>query len=319
MIKKIDEPENILNTKGDFIEILGYNYVKLIMHLIMQTGNTNHATMSESTNSMPFVCKWLDSHSKPQYFKTVKELRKHVAKHDINSCNKSLPGNHIYICPWKDCKKSHNSIIMLEEHLRKHIQQRPFKCSVCNTRFDTPVALGQHLINNHKDSFTDFTSDDEIEELNSVDVLVKEKVDRDEANFLIDGKVKVSPTSHTAKLSYRDVLIKESVNNDVTNTSKKSSPDTKYPFYISYDQREEGLKLLHEGLIAISNMAEKRIEENLANYDPNNTDNLPAAPKDHLTEEEEEKLFWETIYDVYKGTDAIMMLTKAREMLGMKI
>ena len=85
----------------------------------------------------------------------MKELRKHVAKHDINSCNKSLPENHIYICPWKDCKKSHNSNIMLEgikicqvfsgfassadtveiimlllyltEHLRKHIQQRPFK------------------------------------------------------------------------------------------------------------------------------------------------------------------------------------------------
>ncbi|GBC00813.1 hypothetical protein RclHR1_03980029 [Rhizophagus clarus] len=278
--------------------------------------------MSESTNSMLFVCKWLDSHSKPQYFKTVKELKKHVSKHDINSCNKSLLGNQIYICPWKDCKKSHNNNIMLEEHLRKHIQQRPFKCSVCNTRFDTPVALGQHLINNHKDSFTDFTSDDEIEELSSdsseVDVLVKEKVGRDEANILIDGKVKVSPTSHTAKLSYRDVLIKGSVNNDVVNTSKKGSPDTKYPFSMSYDQREEGWKLYYEGLIAISDMAEKKIEKKLANYNPNNIDNLPEAPKDHLTEEEEEKLFWETMYDVYKGTDAIMMLTKAREMLGMK-
>jgi len=66
-------------------------------------------------------------------------------------------------------------------------------------------------------------------------------------------------------------------------------------------------------------MAEKKIEKELTNYDPNNIDNLPEAPKDHLTEEEEEKLFWETICDVYKGTDVIMMLTKAREMLGMKI
>lgn len=106
------------------------------------------------SESMPFVCKWLDSHYKPQYFKTVEELRKHVAKHDINSCNKTLPGTHTYICPWKGCKKSHNSNIMLEgikkfvncffgfasstdtieiiilyltEHLRRHIQQRPFK------------------------------------------------------------------------------------------------------------------------------------------------------------------------------------------------
>jgi len=246
----------------------------------------------------------------------VKELGEHVAKHDINSCNKSLPGNHTYICPWKDCKKSHNNNILLKEHLRRHIQQRPFKCSVCNTRFDTPVTLGQHLINNHKDSFMDFTSDDEIEELNSgkdeVDVLVNEKVDRDEADILIDGKVEVSPTSYTAKLSYRDVLIKGSVNKDVTNTSKKGSPDTKYPFSISYNQREEGLKLYYEALDAISDMAEKNVA---TNYDPNN---LPEAPKDDLTEEEEKNLFWETIYDVFKGTDAILKLTEAREMLGMK-
>ena len=59
---------------------------------------------------------------------------------------------------------------------------------------------------------------------------MKEKVDRDEVDILIDGKVEVSPTSHTAKLSYRDILIKGNVNKDVTNTSKKGSPDTKYPF-----------------------------------------------------------------------------------------
>lgn len=75
--------------------ILRYIYVILII----QTGNIYHATMSESTNPMPFVCKWLDAHSKSQYFETVKELRKHVAKYDINSCNKSPPGNLIYICP----------------------------------------------------------------------------------------------------------------------------------------------------------------------------------------------------------------------------
>jgi hypothetical protein len=78
------------------------------------------------------------------------------------------------------------------------------------------------------------------------------------------------------------------------------------------------LKLYYEGLDAISDMAEKKMEENLPNYDPNNIDNLPEAPKRHLTEEEEGKLFWETIYDVFKGTDALMKITKAREMLGMK-
>ncbi|GBB94867.1 hypothetical protein RclHR1_02430008 [Rhizophagus clarus] len=181
--------------------------------------------MSESINPKPFVCKWLYDHSKPQYFKTVEELRKHVAKHDVNFCNKSLS---IYICPWEGCKKSYNKDILLEEHLRKHIQQRPFKCPICShTRFVTPVALSQHLINNHKDSVVDFTGDNEIEKLNSgkdggeVDIFVKEKIDRDEVNTLVDGKVKyeVSPASHTAKLSYRDVLVKGSINKNAANTS----------------------------------------------------------------------------------------------------
>ncbi|PKY54245.1 hypothetical protein RhiirA4_472933 [Rhizophagus irregularis] len=85
--------------------------------------------MSESINPKPFVCKWLYPHSKPQE-------------------------SQMYT-PW-------------EEHLRKHIQQRPFKCPICSyIRFVTLVALSQHLINNHKDSFMDFTGNNEIEKLNS--------------------------------------------------------------------------------------------------------------------------------------------------------
>ena len=30
--------------------------------------------MSESANLMPFVCKWLDTHSDPQHFKTKENL-----------------------------------------------------------------------------------------------------------------------------------------------------------------------------------------------------------------------------------------------------
>ncbi|PKC53539.1 hypothetical protein RhiirA1_479099 [Rhizophagus irregularis] len=235
--------------------------------------------MSESINPKPFVCKWLYPHSKPQYFKTVDELRKHVAKHDINSCNKSLS---VYICPWEGCKKSYNKDILLEEHLH---------------------------------SFVDFTGDDEIEKLNSekdggeVDIFVKEKINRDDANTLVDGKIKyeVSPASHTAKLSYRDVLVKGSVNKNAANTSS-----------INY---EEGWKLYFEAAEAISVLMEKRFEEidDDYDYDSDNYDNVPEAPKGHLTEKEEDKLFWETICDVYKGTEAVTMMRKAREMLGMPI
>ncbi|CAG8476454.1 4108_t:CDS:1 [Funneliformis caledonium] len=108
--------------------------------------------------------------------------------------------------------------------------------------------------------------------------------------MFIDRKIKVSLTSHTAKLFYRDILIKGSINKNVTNTSKKGSLDIKYPFSISYDQREEGLKLYYKGLDTISDMAEKKIEKKLTNYDLNNIDNLPETPKDHLIEKEVRKL-----------------------------
>ncbi|GBB94866.1 hypothetical protein RclHR1_02430007 [Rhizophagus clarus] len=54
-------------------------------------------------------------------------------------------------------------------------------------------------------------------------------------------------------------------------------------------------------------------------YDSDNYDDVPEVPKGHLTEKEEDKLLWETICDVYKGTEAVTMMRKAREMLGMPI
>ncbi|PKC67386.1 hypothetical protein RhiirA1_393771 [Rhizophagus irregularis] len=187
-------------------------------------------------------------------------------------------------------------------------------CPICSyTRFVTPVALSQHLINNHKDSFVDFSGDVEIEKLNSgkdggeVDIFLKEKINRDDA--LVDEKVKyeVSPASHTARLSYRDVLVKGSVNENAANTSP-----------INY---EEGFKLYFEAAEAISTLMEERKDEidDDYDYDSDNYDNVPEVPKGHLTEEEEDKLFWETICDVCKGTEAVTMMRKARKMLGMPI
>ena len=68
-------------------------------------------TMAESANQMPFVCKWLYSHLKPLHFETQEELRNHIDKHDISSCNRSSLG---YICPWEGCNKRQSSIIKLE-------------------------------------------------------------------------------------------------------------------------------------------------------------------------------------------------------------
>ncbi|EXX57806.1 hypothetical protein RirG_203990 [Rhizophagus irregularis DAOM 197198w] len=128
--------------------------------------------MTESANLMPFVCKWLYSHSKPQHFETQEKLRKHIDEHDINSCNRASIGDPIYICPWEGCNKHQSSITKLEEHLHRHSRQRPFKCPICTgSRFCSLDALNRHLIINHNDSVVDSDTDndtlcDENEKLN---------------------------------------------------------------------------------------------------------------------------------------------------------
>ncbi|GBC01981.1 hypothetical protein RclHR1_04400004 [Rhizophagus clarus] len=61
----------------------------------------------------------------------------------------------------------------MSKHLRRHAQQKPFKCPICNlSRFGSPGALSQHLINVHNgnvDTDDDYdTLSDENEELNLV-------------------------------------------------------------------------------------------------------------------------------------------------------
>ena len=63
---------------------------------------------------MPFVCKWLGTHSDPQHFETEEKLRNHIIQHDINSCKRSILGDPIYIYLWKGCNKYQSSIIKLE-------------------------------------------------------------------------------------------------------------------------------------------------------------------------------------------------------------
>ncbi|GET62678.1 hypothetical protein GLOIN_2v1870611 [Rhizophagus irregularis DAOM 181602=DAOM 197198] len=92
------------------------------------------------------------THSDPQHFETKEKLRNHIVQHDINSCDKSTPGNPTYKCPWK-------------EHLRQHIKQRPFKVinilPVTLLYFGSPYALSQHLIINHSGSVADPDTDDD--------------------------------------------------------------------------------------------------------------------------------------------------------------
>ncbi|CAB4444096.1 unnamed protein product [Rhizophagus irregularis] len=67
-------------------------------------------------------------------------------------------------------------------------------------------------------------------------------------------------------------------------------------------------------------IGERRTEEvDLSNYDHNNHDCLHIVSKEKLTEEEEDKLLWETFRNIFKGSKAVTLLSKAREMLGMEV
>ncbi|CAG8649563.1 4628_t:CDS:2 [Funneliformis caledonium] len=290
--------------------------------------------MSENVNLMPFVCKWLDTHSDPQHFKTKEKLRNHIVQHDISSCKGSFRGDTIYICPWKGCNKCQSSIIKLEDHLHRHIQQKPFKCPICNhSRFDSPDALSQHLIMNHNDSIVDSDTDYENEELNlgkfedKNNVRVKKEVSKDE-------KDKIIPISNTTKLSYRDVLIKGRVNENKNTEDLKSYEHEKAMWNsschdvlikgkVNENKNAEDLKsyedemtmwdLIDKGIEIISLLPESPVNE----YDFDN-DDLPIAPRGKLTETEEEKLMWKAICENYKDTEAGKYFNKAFEMMESK-
>jgi hypothetical protein len=67
-------------------------------------------------------------------------------------------------------------------------------------------------------------------------------------------------------------------------------------------------------------IGERRTEEvDLSNYDHNNHDCLHIVSKEKLTEEEDDKLLWETFRNIFKGSKAVTLLSKAREMLGMEV
>ncbi|GBC02403.1 hypothetical protein RclHR1_04600003 [Rhizophagus clarus] len=310
--------------------------------------------MPESINLMPFVCKWY-SHSEPQHFKTQEELRNHIYKH-IKSCNRSVLG---YICPWEGCNKRQSSIIKLEEHLCRHTRQRPFKCPICTgLRFCSLDELNRHLIFNHNDNIVEPDSGgdtcDENEELNLAqvkdknDVHVKKEGHKDEAIAYTKGK-----DNNTAKLSYRDVLVKDR-NKETEGFMKRHQQHERAVQVVKsnvYENKEtEGFMKRHQQheqavQVVKSNVYENKEAEDFMErrrqndravqellykarvamsllpkeyeeyeeYDLENHDNLPDMPQEELTEVQEDQLIWETFCESYKGTKAGEYFSEAFE------
>jgi hypothetical protein len=129
------------------------------------------------------------------------------------------------------------------------------------------------------------------------EVHVKKEASKDEKNEII-------PISNTAKLSYRDVLVKGRVNEN------KNTEDLTFR---QYEHEKAVWNLICKGIEIISLLPESPVNE--YDFDHENYDDLPSAPKGKLSEVERDKLMWETIREVYKDTEAGEYFNKASEMM----
>ncbi|RIA91624.1 hypothetical protein C1645_821776 [Glomus cerebriforme] len=137
------------------------------------------------------------------------------------------------------------------------------------------------------------------------DVYVKKEVSKDEAAIFIkekENKDEITPISNTAKLSYRDVLVKGKVNEN-KNTNDFMSK--------RYEHEMTVRELLCKGMEAISLLPQIPIE-----YDNVNYDDLPNAPQgEELTEAEQDQRIWESFREAYKDSKAVEYFSKAFKML----
>ncbi|PKY58338.1 hypothetical protein RhiirA4_512171 [Rhizophagus irregularis] len=65
------------------------------------------------SKSAPFVRKWSDAHSEPQYFNTQEDLEKHVFRDHVKSTELSS-FIRVYRCIWEGCKEQLSNITKLE-------------------------------------------------------------------------------------------------------------------------------------------------------------------------------------------------------------
>ncbi|POG65420.1 hypothetical protein GLOIN_2v1781722 [Rhizophagus irregularis DAOM 181602=DAOM 197198] len=69
------------------------------------------------SKSVPFVRKWSDAHSEPQYFNTQEDLEKHVFRDHVKSTELSS-FIRVYRCIWEGCKEQLSNITKLEDYKR---------------------------------------------------------------------------------------------------------------------------------------------------------------------------------------------------------
>ncbi|GET03940.1 hypothetical protein GLOIN_2v1480509 [Rhizophagus clarus] len=157
------------------------------------------------------------------------------------------------------------------------------------------MLLNRHLIINHNDNFVDPDCDgdacDENEELNL-------EGHKDEATSYTKGK-----DNNTAKLSYRDVLVKGR-NKEIEDFMNKRQ------------QHERAVQVVKgNGSYVILSPNMKKMKNMMKNMIWKNYDNLPDAPQEELTEDQQDRLMLKTFCRTYKGTEAGEYFSKAYEIV----
>ena len=128
-------------------------------------------------------------------------------------------------------------------------------------------------------------------------------------SFLVKAKDKIDdeiiPMDNTTKLSYRDALVKGSVNEN------KKTEDFMDRDYKRQQHERAVQELLNKAMEAISLLPTSHVEYDLDNE---NYDDLPDMPQEDLTEAQQDQLMWESFCEAYKGTEAGEYFSKAFEM-----
>lgn len=150
------------------------------------------------------------------------------------------------------------------------------------------------------------------------DVHVKKEGHKDEATAYTKGK-----DNNIAKLSYRDVLIKDR-NKETEGFMKTHQQAVQVVKSNVYENKEAEdfmerrlqndramQELLYKARVAMS-LLPKEYKE-YEKYDLENHDNLPDMPQEELTEVQENQLIWETFCESYKGTKAGEYFSEAFE------
>ena len=145
---------------------------------------------------------------------------------------------------------------------------------------------------------------------------------KDEATVYTKGK-----DNNTAKLSYRDVLVKGRNKEAEDFMNRRQQHERAVQVVkgnVNENKEAEGFmerrqqndravqELLYKARVAMSSLPPKE-HEDYEDYDLENYDNLPDMPQEELTEAQQDLLILETLCESYEGTEAGEYFSKALE------